>query len=160
MSVLDVLLWGFVATLVLTVSMAGAVGLGWSRMSLPFVLGTMFTADRTRAPLVGTLVHLVNGWAQAGVYALLFESLGRATWWIGAALGVLHGLVMLLVVLPALPGLHPRMADEYQGPEPTRNLEPPGFLALNYGRRTPLLTLAAHLAYGAILGGFYTLAGA
>lgn len=32
-------------------------------------------------------------------------------------------------------------------------------MALNYGRRTPLVTLAAHLAYGVILGAFYELAG-
>jgi hypothetical protein len=36
-------------------------------------------------------------------------------------------------------------------------LQPPGFLALNYGRRTPLVTVAAHLLYGAILGAFYRL---
>jgi hypothetical protein len=47
------------------------------------------------------------------------------------------------------------MASEDQGPEPTRNLEPPGFLALNYGRRTPLAAMLAHLVYGAVLGGFY-----
>ena len=40
--------------------------------------------------------------------------------------------------LPLIPGLHPRMASEYQGPTPTRQLEPPGFLALNYGRPTPI----------------------
>jgi len=33
-----------------------------------------------------------------------------------------------------LPGLHLRMASEQRGPEPTRQLEPPGFLALNYAR--------------------------
>ncbi|MBT2457121.1 hypothetical protein [Streptomyces sp. ISL-86] len=33
-------------------------------------------------------------------------------------------------------------------------LEPPGFLMLNYGRGTPTVTLAAHLAYGTIVGGF------
>ena len=31
-------------------------------------------------------------------------------------------------------------------------IEPPGFLMLNYGRNTFLLTLAAHAAYGAIIG--------
>jgi hypothetical protein len=51
------------------------------------------------------------------------------------------------------------MASEQRGPEPTRQLEPPGFMALNYGRRTPLLTLLAHLVYGAIIGAFYRLAG-
>jgi hypothetical protein len=33
-------------------------------------------------------------------------------------------------------------------------LEPPGFMALNYGYATPVTTLAAHALYGAVLGGF------
>ena len=53
--------------------------------------------------------------------------------------------------------MHPRMASEQHGPTPTRQLEPPGFLALNYGRRTPISLLLAHLVYGAILGAFYRL---
>jgi len=47
------------------------------------------------------------------------------------------------------------MATDARGPEPTRELEPPGFMALNYGRRTPLVTLLAHVLFGAILGTFY-----
>jgi len=109
---------------------------------------------------VGFLVHLVNGWAFALLYGAVFESMGRATAWLGAGLGVTHGLVVLIALLPLLPGLHPRMASEHRGPEPTRALEPPGFLGLNYGRRTPLVTIIAHLVYGAILGGFYRLGGA
>jgi hypothetical protein len=31
-------------------------------------------------------------------------------------------------------------------------IEPPGFLMRNYGRSTFLVTLAAHIAYGAIIG--------
>jgi len=38
------------------------------------------------------------------------------------------------------------MASEQRGPEPTRALEPPGVLALNYGRQTPVVTLVAHVA--------------
>jgi hypothetical protein len=53
--------------------------------------------------------------------------------------------------------IHPRMANEQQGPTPTRQLEPPGSLALNYGRRTPLFLVVAHLVYGVILGAFYQL---
>ena len=39
-------------------------------------------------------------------------------------------------------------------PPPTRStlIEPPGFLMLNYGRSTFLVTLVAHIAYGAIVG--------
>ncbi len=38
-------------------------------------------------------------------------------------------------------------------------LEPPGFMMLNYGLSTPLISLAAHALYGALVGGFATLAG-
>ena len=34
-----------------------------------------------------------------------------------------------------------------------RQLEPPGFMGLNYGHRTPLTTLAGQAMYGAVLGG-------
>jgi hypothetical protein len=155
----SILLWGFVATIVLTVIMQGGQSLGISRMSLPFMLGTMFTPSRDRAAMVGFLVHLVAGWLFATIYALAFESWHQATWWLGAGIGLVHGLAVLLVLTPVLPGFHPRMATEQRGPEPTRELEPPGFLALNYGRGTPLLTLLAHLVYGAIIGAFYHLAG-
>ena len=155
----SVALWGFVATIVLTTLMSAAQGLGLSRMSLPLILGTMLTPDRDRAPMLGFLVHLANGWMFAIVYALAFESWGRATWWLGAALGLLHGLAVLAVLMPLLPSLHPRMAAEDSGPDPTPQLEPPGFLALHYGRGTPLVTLLAHAVYGAVLGAFYTLSG-
>ena len=155
----SIVLWGFVATATMTTAMALSVGVGWSRMSIPFMLGTMFTPDRRRAPFYGFVVHLVNGWAFSLVYAAGFESLGWASWWLGAAGGLVHGLFVLAVVMPFLPGLHPRMASETTGPEPTKNLEPPGFLALNYGRRTPMFAMLAHLVYGAILGAFYQVGG-
>jgi hypothetical protein len=42
---------------------------------------------------------------------------------------------------------------------PTRRcLSRPGFMMLNYGPRTPLATLAPHASYGAIVGGFISLA--
>jgi hypothetical protein len=44
---------------------------------------------------------------------------------------------------------------EEQGPSPTRQLQPPGFLAMNYGRRTPISVELAHLACGATLRRLY-----
>ncbi len=155
MNVQGILLWGFVATTLLTVVTSGAQGVGISRMSLPFMLGTMFTPNRDRAPLIGFVIHLVNGWLFAFLYAFAFESWRQASWWLGGGIGLVHGVVALTVVMPLLPGLHPRMASEYRGPEPTRALEPPGFLALNYGRQTPMIALIAHALYGGILGAFY-----
>ena len=159
MNWMSALLWGFAATAVMTTLMAMGLGLGFSRMSLPLLLGTMFTPNRQRAPIIGFAVHFVNGWLFAFVYGLAFESIGRATWWLGGLFGLVHGLTILAAVLPLIDGIHPRMASETTGPEPTRNLEPPGFLALNYGRSTPAIALLAHLAYGIILGAFYQLPG-
>ena len=155
----SIFLWGFVATVFLTTLMAAGQGLGWSRMSLPFMLGTLFTADRHRAMIIGFVFHFVNGWLFALFYALMFEELRLTGWWLGGGIGLAQGLTVLIALMPILPAVHPRMASEQRGPEPTRALEPPGFMALNYGRQTPLLTLVAHAVYGAILGGCYRLVG-
>ena len=148
-------LWGFVGTVVLTGLLAGSQGLGLTRMNIPFMLGTMVTPDRDRAKLVGFGMQLVNGWLFALVYAAAFESWRRATWWLGALIGLVHALFVLTAAMPILPSMHPRMASEQHGPTPTRQLEPPGVLALHYGRRTPASVVLAHLVYGAILGAFY-----
>ncbi len=148
-----VLLWALVATALMTTVLQGSQGLGLSRLSLPFLFGTFVTADRGRAVLVGSLMYLAGGWAFAVLYFIIFASVGLATWWLGAALGVLHGL-FLLVSLPAVAQLHPRIASEYDAPTGEPKLEPPGFMGLNYGRRTPLTTLLGQAIYGAVLGGF------
>ncbi len=155
MNLSSALLWGLVATLVFTTMMSASQALGVSRIGIPSMLGTMFTADRDRAPIVGFGAHSVLGLAFALLYAAIFDSVGRAGWALGALLGLGHGFVMLIVFIPMLPGIHPRMASERDGPDPTRALEPPGFLALNYGRRTPLIVLLSHVVYGIILGAFY-----
>lgn len=151
----DVLLWGFIATVFLTTIMAASQGLGFSRMSIPYMLGTVFTPDHRRALVIGFALHFLNGWVFALFYALVFEDLCRAGALLGAAVGLAQALVVLVTLMPILPSLHPRMASEHRGPEPTKALEPPGFLALNYGRRTPMVTILAHLVYGGLIGGFY-----
>jgi hypothetical protein len=151
----SILLWGFLATLVLSSVMSGAQGLGLSRMSEPYMIGTMLTTNRRRAWVAGFGLHFLNGWLFACIYALVFETLHRASWWGGLLLGLLHGMVVLVVFMPMMPHFHPRMVDDRQGPEPTWELEPPGFLALNYGRRTPLFAMLAHALYGLVLGAFY-----
>jgi hypothetical protein len=149
------LVWGFAATVVLTAILSGSQSLGLTRMNLPYILGTMLTPDRDRAKAVGILVHLLNGWVFSLVYVAAFHQWGGPAWWKGAAIGAVHAAFVLVAGMPALPGLHPRMASEARGPTVVRQLEPAGFLALNYGRRTPISVLLAHLAFGAILGWFY-----
>lgn len=155
MSIGSWLLWGFVATIVLTTLMAASQGLRLTRMNLPYMLGTMFTPSRDRAKLLGFAVHVVNGWIFSLLYVVAFEAWGRATVWLGVAIGFVHAAFVLTAGMRIVPGLHPRMASEEQGPTVTRQLEPPGFLALNYGLRTPLSALVAHLVFGGILGAFY-----
>ena len=60
--------------------------------------------------------------------------------------------VALTVILPMLVGVHPRMASNRAGPQSAAVLEPPGLVGLNYGPQTPLVTIAAHIAYGVALG--------
>ncbi len=150
-----VLLWGFVATIVLTIITTTGQWLGFSRMSLSFLMGTLFTGNRDRAQQIGILLHILVGWLFSFFYALVFESLGMATWWIGLAVGIFHALFILTVLFPLMQHMHPRMASEHQGPTPTRMLEPLGFMGLHYGRRTPLMLLAAHAVFGVVLGIFY-----
>jgi uncharacterized membrane protein YagU involved in acid resistance len=153
--VLRVLLWGFAGTTILTILLRASQAIGLTRMDLPLVLGLAVTPDRDRAKAVGILIHMVNGWLFALIYALLFHDLDRSGWLIGAIIGAVHGMFVLLILLPSLPGFHPRMATDGRGPEPTRELEPPGFLGLNYGRRTPFVVIVAHMIFGVILGVFY-----
>jgi hypothetical protein len=152
------LLWGFVATVVLTTIMAASQGLGVTRMNLPYMLGTMFTPGRDRAKVAGFLAHLVNGWFFSLVYVAAFHAWGGATWWRGAGIGFVHAGFVLTAGMRIVPGLHPRMATESHGPTLTRQLEPPGFLGLNYGGRTPVSVIVAHVVFGTILGAFYRMA--
>ncbi|MCW8193779.1 hypothetical protein F6455_03135 [Proteobacteria bacterium 005FR1] len=150
---LTLLVWGLAASMVMVAIQSGSQHAGLSRLSLPFLFGTYFTANRSRAHIIGFITYLIGGWTFTFIYAGIFVRVGT-NWWIGAIVGFIHGLFLLLFMLPAMPHVHPRMASEYDGPTDTRRIEPPGFLGLNYGYRTPLTTLASQIAYGIVLGGF------
>ena len=145
-------LFGLLATAVLTIIMIAAQMAGLTRLDLPLVLGTLVTPDPDQARVAGFFIHLAVGQMFALGYAAAFALLGRATWWIGALLGLLHVAVALTVILPLLPGVHPRMASTRAGLATTAVLEPPGLLGLNYGIQTPAVAIVAHVAYGALLG--------
>ena len=61
MNVLSIILWGFGSTVVLTTIMAISKPLGLTRMDIPFLLGTMFTPNRNKAPFIGLLAHIIIG---------------------------------------------------------------------------------------------------
>ena len=146
---------GLLGTLVMTTIMEGGQYLRITRMSLPFLIGTFVTEDRTWAKVWGFVFHFANGIGFAIGYGLFFQVVGRSDWWLGAVAGALHGVFVLVVVFPVIPFVHGGMASEDEGPDPTPMLQPPGFLALNYGPQTPISTVLAHVVYGAILATFY-----
>jgi hypothetical protein len=150
----DLLVWGLVATVAMTTILQASQGLGLSRLNLPFLVGTLFTGNRNVAVIAGFVAYTIGGWLFTLLYFLFFASVGVATWWLGAVLGFLHGIFLVVCALPLLPYAHPRMATEHDGPGHAYILEPPGFLGLNYGRRTPVTTLLAQTVYGLLLGAF------
>lgn len=145
-------LFGIVATTALTAVMMAAQLAGRTRLDLPLLLGTLVTEDPDRARVAGFFIHLIDGQGFALGYAATFALLDRATWWLGGLLGLLHAAVALTVVVPLLPGVHPRIASNRDGRSTRAALEPPGLLALNYGHQTPIVTIAAHVVYGVALG--------
>jgi hypothetical protein len=155
MSVTGALAGGFVGTLVLTTALRTANELGLTRVDLPFLLGTAVTGDRARAKAIGYLLHLVAGEMFALIYCGIFTAIDTSGWGLGALLGLLHGIVSATALVNILlPVVHPRMGSTLSAADSHPLLEPPGFLLRNYGRGTPIATLLAHVAYGAIVGGF------
>jgi hypothetical protein len=155
MSIGAALVGGFAGTLVLTTIIAAASQLRLTRMDIPFLLGTAYTDDRTRARVVGYALHFVAGLVFALIYYAAFSALGRSGWALGAVFGLVHALFAgTALVNVLLPAVHPRMGTPLSAANSSPLLEPPGFMLLNYGRTTPAVTIVAHLAYGAIVGWF------
>lgn len=158
--ILGALLGGLLGTVVLTTMLRAASELGWTRMDLPFLLGTAMTTDRVRAKAAGYALHFVFGIAFALGYYAVFVVIGHSGFGIGAVLGLVHALFAgTALVSVLLPVVHPRMGTGFDAAGSAPLLEPPGFMLRNYGRQTPLATIVSHIAYGAIVGGFSSLAG-
>jgi hypothetical protein len=151
---------GFAGTLVLTTALRAGNELGLTRIDLPFLLGTAFVRDRTRAKALGYVLHFLVGFTFALIYYAVFLAIGRSGWWLGATFGLVHGVFSgTALVNTLLPLVHPRMGTRSTAAPSVALLEPSGFLMLNYGTQTPLVSLVAHVAFGTIVGGFFSLAG-
>jgi hypothetical protein len=155
MTVWGALAGGAVGTIVLTSGLRLAQELGLTRMDIPLLLGTVFTDRRGPASVLGYVIHFGNGLVFALGYYAIFRAVDHAGWLFGAVLGVVHaGLAGGALITVLLPAIHPRMGTPWSDAKETPILEPPGFLLMNYGRRTAIWTLLIHVGYGAIVGGF------
>jgi hypothetical protein len=141
-----------VATTLLTAVMMVFQLSGRTRLDLPLMLGTIVVGDPDRARVVGFAMHLVVGQCFAAFYVAGFDALGLSNWWLGGLFGLVHAVVAFVVLVPLLPGVHPRMASDRAGPLSTATLEPPGLFARNYGTSTPVVAVVAHVIYGVSLG--------
>lgn len=151
---------GLVGTLVLTTMLRAASELGLTRMDLPFLLGTAVTENRVWAKAVGYALHFVFGLLFALGYWVIFVVLDESGVLLGGILGLLHALFAASALVNVLlPVVHPRMGTGFDAAGSSPLLEPPGFLLLNYGRQTPIVTVVAHIVYGAIVGGFVSWSG-
>jgi hypothetical protein len=160
MSIWGALAGGFVGALVLTTILRAASELQLTRMDLPFLLGTAFTANRSRAKALGYALHFLAGLIFALVYYAVFTAIDASGWWLGVVFGLVHALfASTALVNVLLPLVHPRIGSPLTGANSTPLLEPPGFLMLHYGPRTPLVNIVAHIAFGALVGGFTQLGG-
>jgi hypothetical protein len=92
------------------------------------------------------------GWRLAGAAADHVVS-------VGAGFGLIHGLFAgSALVNILLPIVHPRMGTPTSSIASGALLEPPGFMMLNYGRSTPVVSLFAHVVYGGDRGGAFAAA--
>jgi hypothetical protein len=144
---------GLLGTLVLTTIVRAATELGLTRMDLALLLGTTVSENRRKARAVGYAIHFIIGPLFALAYAGLFVALGQRSWLLGAIFGALHAVFMGTVIANVLlPLVHPRIATPETAANDVSLIEPPGFLMLNYGRNTFVISLLAHIAFGAIVG--------
>lgn len=159
MSIWGALAGGFAGTLVLTTALRAASEFHLTRIDLPFLLGTAFAVDRVRAKALGYALHFVAGEVFALLYFAIFVAIHQSGWWVGAAFGLVQGLFAgTALVNILLPLVHPRMGTPFTAAGSVSLLEPPGFMMLNYGVRTPLVALPVHVGYGAIVGCLVSLA--
>lgn len=160
MSLFAALAGGFIGTLALTTGLRAATAFQLTRIDLPFLLGSAFSENRSRAAALGYALHFGFGLLFASGYYAIFEAIDEASWWLGALLGLLHALFAgTALVNLLLPLVHPRMATPLTAANVSPLLEPPGFLLLNYGYSTPIVMIIVHLLYGAIVGEFVSLSG-
>ena len=144
---------GFAGTVVLTTILRAGSEARLTRLNLPFLLGTALTPECRRPRSTVTWPISSSAWSS-------LCSITSSSWPSGAAVGagstlrrcpwsvLRHRAVNIL-----LPAVHPRMGTPFSAADSAPLIEPPGFLMRNYGRPRAG-SLAAHVAYGTIVGGF------
>ena len=143
------LLGGVVGTAAFTVLAYAGPLMGFPRMDIATMLGTMIVSDPAGAFWPGMAMHFMIGLILALGYAALFASwLPGAPWLRGAIYGLVPWAMAMVVVMPMMAVVHPLVVA---GMMPA-----PGFFLLGMGTvMAPLGSLIGHLVYGAVVGAIY-----
>jgi hypothetical protein len=158
---------GLVATMAMTVVMGFAKSRGFTRMpSFELVMGSVVSSDPEQARKAGLLIHygligtLVLGIGYGGIFAML----DSATWLDGVIVGLVHGFVVGMLIMPALPALHPRVEPALAGAggvvvraRDGVHVKPPGVLGKDWGDGTPAGVVAGHVVFGIVAALVYGL---
>src|SRR5688572_6261219 len=92
-SIFLILVWGFIATVVMTSILFMSQNIGWSRLNMPYLLGSFFTGERHEANVLGFMLYVFGGWLFAFFYYLIFSVIGAAEWWLGGIMGFVHAML-------------------------------------------------------------------
>lgn len=126
LSIPAALLAGFVATLVMTMTMRLANAAGITQMPpMELVTGSMISGNPETARGSGS----------------------SASWLVGLVIGLVHGAVVGLVFMPLMPAMRPRMSSVSSaaaaGHAGEVHLSAPGIFGSHWGAMTPVGLLAA-----------------
>ena len=132
-------------------SLAGLIGAGamtavmkliartqWARADMIVAVGSLLTKSRDNAFLVGLFLHGISAVGFGIIYALLLLAGGMATWpaalFVGAGIGVFHGLVVSLSLCWLVAEQHP--LEEFR----------------NVSIAVAFTHFIGHVVYGAVVG--------
>lgn len=129
---------GVIATILMSFFISVVSKSSWIPMSMPSIIGRIFSKNANDAKFIGWLFHIIAGviFAFVYVYFLNFFSVlsSPVAMLVGSAFGVLHGFSLFFMLLPSLAEHHPDKSVRSVG----------GALALVY--------FFAHIVYGTMVG--------
>lgn len=112
------ILAGLIGTVIFTIILYAAPTMGFPKMDIIGMIGTMAAEPGGAARAVGVIGHLIMGIVFAIIYALIWAAgVGSVTWVWGLVFGLVHGLGVALVGMPMMVSIHPRSPEREGGPK-------------------------------------------
>lgn len=163
---------GFAGAVAMSLVMAaGRAARLTSMPPMPVILGSMMAARRNIIRPIGLVLHYVvlSTFVFGLIYAALFTAFDSASWWVGALIGLVHGVLVGAIAMPMMPAVNPRMRREpamahagggppqtiVERPGGTIELTAPRFMGRGYGAMTPAGLVIAHIVYGIVVATVY-----